>query len=493
MTMKLTAVPLAAAALASLASGQVITEILDTSGDGVHEMHSPYEIVVDEAGNAYVSAVVSDNVFRIAPDGTVTQVLDASGDGQGNLLDRPRGLAVHEGDLYVAGENSNNVFRVASDGTIERVLDATGDGVHSFDDAWGIDVDDAGNLYAVGRVTANVLRRAPDGTVSEIIDSTGDGVNPLLDPIDVLAAPSGNVYVTDYGGWQVFRVTPAGAITRILGPDGYGGHQLVLPARMAVDSQENLYVPSRTSCSVFRIAPDGTITELLDVPMCGGQFTLVLPSGVTVDMHDTVYVSTEGQIDPPDIYDDVRRYHPVAGWMDPVLFSRYDAFHNLLDGPPLDDPLSLTVDSLGNVYVVGWDSENAFKIELCGAQDPAASSSPRNGSGANPTGLAETTPALIGGPWRLAVDDPGGPHASVLLVAGTAIPGVATPLGELLCTSLFGLDTVGLGPTPRLHEVAIPYDCSLIGRQLSAQAVVVRFAPLRMQLQNAIDAVIGSH
>jgi len=493
MTMKLLAVPLAAAALASLASGQVITEILDSSGDGVHEMHSPWDIVVDEVGNAYVSAVASDNVFRVAPDGTVTQVLDASGDGQGNLLDRPRGLAVHGRDLYVAGESTNNVFRIASDGTIEQVLDATGDGVHPFDDAWGIYVDDAGNLYATGRGSNNVFRRAPDGTITQIIDGTGDGVHELWDPIRVLAAPSGNVYVSDYELYQIFRVTPDGGVTRILGPDD-GPHGFAPAAHMAVDSQENLYVPSTWTCSFFRVALDGTITELLGLPSCLGQNTTMLPISVAVDVHDTVYVSTGGNIpNSPHGYQDVRRLHPVSGWMDPVLFSRYGAGNTLLEGPPLLNPVALTVDSLGNVYVVGWDSENAFKIELCGALDPAASSTPRNGSGTNPTGLSEATPALIGGPWRLSVDDPGGLLASVLLIAGSAMPGTSTPLGELLCTSLFALDTVGLGPSPRQHEVPIPYDCSLIGRSLCAQAAVVRFSPLRVQLQNAIDAVIGSY
>jgi len=491
MTMKLIAVPLASVALASLASGQVITEILDSSGDGVHEMHSPYEVVVDEAFNVYVSAVVSNNVFRIAPDGTVAQILDASGDGQGNLLDRPRGLAVHGGDLYVAGEDSDNVFRIAANGTIEQVLDASGDGVHPFDDAWGIDVDDAGNLYAVGRLSENVFRRAPDGTITQIIDWTADGVNILRDPICVLVAPSGNVYVSDYDPAQIFRVTPQGVVTRVLGPDD-GPHGFLPAARMAIDSQENLYVPSWLTCSIFRVASNGTITELLGLPSCSGN-PLVGPWAASVDGHDTVYVSADFVNHASSWGEDVRRLHPVSGWMDPVLFTHYGANDILLEGPPLMTPVGLTVDSLGNAYVVGWDSENAFKIELCGALDPAASSSPRNGSGTNPAGLSEATPALIGGPWKLSVDDPGGPLASVLLIAGSAIPGTSTPLGELLCTSLFVLDTVGLGPSPRQHEVPIPYDCSLIGRSLTAQAAVVRFSPLRMQLQNAIDAVIGSY
>jgi len=490
MTMKLIAVPLASVALASLASGQVITEILDSSGDGVHEMHSPWDIVVDEAGNAYVSAVVSNNVFRIAPDGTVTQILDASGDGQGNLLDRPRGLAVHGGDLYVAGENSDNVFRIAADGTIEQVLDATGDGVHPFDDAWGLDVDDAGNLYAVGRVSHNVFRRAPDGTITQIIDSTADGVHSLDAPIHVLAAPSGNVYVSDYDPpAQIFRVTPAGVVTMILGPNA-GPHGFQPADRMAIDSQENLYVPSTLTCSFFRVALDGTVSELLGIPSC---FAEAQPWAVAVDIHDTVYLSGGWWINPSFWGYDVRRLHPVSGWMDPVLYTHYGPSDILLEGPPLLTPMGLSVDSLGNAYVIGWDSENAFRIELCGALDPAASSSPRNGSGTNPTGLSEATPALIGGPWKLSVDDPGGPLASVLLIAGSAIPGTSTPLGELLCTSLFALDTVGQGPSPRQHEIPIPYDCSLIGRSLCAQAAVVRFSPLRMQLQNAIDAVIGSY
>jgi hypothetical protein len=68
-------------ALASPSNAQyVITEIIDSTGDGGgNALNEPGAVAVDSSGNVYVAAN-SDNVFKITPGGAITEIIDATGD-----------------------------------------------------------------------------------------------------------------------------------------------------------------------------------------------------------------------------------------------------------------------------------------------------------------------------------------------------------------------------------------------------------------------------
>jgi len=121
----------------------------------------------------------------------------------------------------------------------------------------------------------------------------------------------------------------------------------------------------------------------------------------------------------------------------------------------------------------------------------AASSTPRNGGGANPAGMVETTPAVLGGTWTLAVDV-ATPGALASLVA----IGTSGPLSGVTLTGLVHGEVLVLPPIVAVdvavgsHALSIPADCSLLGRMLYAQGAT--FAPGDVALNNAIDAVVGT-
>ena len=77
-TCPLAALAVLVGATAPAALAQTITQIIDSSGDGTHPFSSPRGMAVDAAGNVFLSGGSSDNVFRVAPDGTITQILDAT-------------------------------------------------------------------------------------------------------------------------------------------------------------------------------------------------------------------------------------------------------------------------------------------------------------------------------------------------------------------------------------------------------------------------------
>ena len=86
-------------ALALPATSQAITELIDSSGDGLgNTLNTASAIEVDDAGNVYVSGRETDNVFRIAPDGTITEIIDSQ--AAGYRLEWPVDLALDEaGDV----------------------------------------------------------------------------------------------------------------------------------------------------------------------------------------------------------------------------------------------------------------------------------------------------------------------------------------------------------------------------------------------------------
>lgn len=299
--------------------------IVDTSGDGAGSpLHGAAHLAVDASERVYVTGSTSDNVFRISdPLSTfplIEVILDSGGDGLGNPLSGPNGIAVGpSGNVYVAGDASNNVFAIGPGcgaSGVEEILDATGDGTHGFSGAIGVAVDGAERVFVAGDNTHNVFMITdPCGAnfATQIIDGTGDGQGHTLSvPLFVAVDGSGNAYVTASGSDNVFRIAdPGGAnsIDEILDTTGDGVNALVNPEGIAVDSAGNVYVASSGSDVVFRIEDPGGVSAVQTVIDSSGDGSGDVTSG------------------------------------------------------NLDEPLVVAVDASDDLYVTGYNSSNAFKIE----------------------------------------------------------------------------------------------------------------------------------
>ena len=358
-------VPLESSVQVAHAGLGIITEIIDSAGDGANGLANPFDIAVDAVGNVYVAGAGSNNAFKITPGGTITEIITSAGDGGGNTLDNPNGIAVDAaGNVYVTGQISNNAFKITPGGTITEIIDSAGDGANGLSFAIGIAVDAAGNVYVTGIGSINAFKITPGGTITEIIDGTGDGVNGLTSPLSIAVDAASNVYVT--GSNNAFKIDTPGTcstggtactITEIIDGTGDGVNVLSAPFGIAVDAAGNVYVAGLGSINAFKITIPGTcstggtpctITEIIDSAGDGAN-VLTNPRGIAVDTAGNVYVSGFNS-------DNAFKITP-GGIIDEIIDSAGDGVN------VLENPQGVAVDAAGNVYVTGFRSDNAFKLE----------------------------------------------------------------------------------------------------------------------------------
>ncbi len=379
--------------LASHVAIAQVTEIIDnTSAPNGYDGGSG--IAVDSNGNVYTGSLNIDSVYRITPGGVISEVMNSAGDGV-NAFDRAQAIIVDGNDnVYVAGQFSDNVFRIAASDTcsttgtsctITEIIDSTGDGTgdlgmgtgNFLDSALALGVDASNNIY-VGGNSDNVFRIvAPttcsvDGTpcdVEEIIDETGDGSGNVLTQVTSIAVDSSNnVFVMGQGSDNIFRVgasttcstggTPC-AIAEIADATGDGTQGIDFPRALAVDSSDNVFVNTFFAPrSVFQIDTPTTCSTT-GTPCTITQLITGLagPIGLAIDGNDNLFVADANA-------DEVIRIEAPMGcsttgsacMTSTIVGATGDTMGNILDGP------NFVTVSGADVYVSALTSDNAFEV-----------------------------------------------------------------------------------------------------------------------------------
>jgi len=94
-----------------------ISVLINANGDGAgNTLNGAGGITVDESGIVFVAGALSNNAFRITPDGVITEIIDVNGDGTGNLFEGANSAigVSSTGIVYVGGENSI-VFKIVEE------------------------------------------------------------------------------------------------------------------------------------------------------------------------------------------------------------------------------------------------------------------------------------------------------------------------------------------------------------------------------------------
>jgi hypothetical protein len=468
----------------SLAGSKGNTGFDDGTGAAA-QFNAPAGICSSNAGNFYVADAGNNTIRMITPAGVVTTVAGSARDRSnfsrdGSVavarFDFPSGVAVDStGNLFIADTGNSTIRLLTPAGIVSTLAGIAGlrgmvDGVGSaaeLNSPGGLAIDGTGTLHVADIDNSAIRQVALDGTVTTLAgfglagskgSADGSGAAARFnEPSSVAVDASGNVYVADTYNATVRKITPDGSVSTVAGTpgstgstDGVGsGARFFDPAGVASDGAGNLYVADVFNATIRKITPDGTVSTLAgtagsrgSADGTGGAAQFNRPLSVAVDSAGNVFVGDAGS-------NTIRKISP-AGVV--TTFAGFAGSSGYVDGTGsvarFSTPQGLAVDGAGNVYVADSDNNAIRKITPDGTATTLAGSQLNRGSN-DGTGIN----AWFSSPTGLAVDSAGNVYVADVgnnLIRKITPAGVVTTLGGVagIAGSTDGTGSAALFSTP---------------------------------------------
>ena len=469
------------------------------SGDGgpatSAKLWEPQGVAVDTSGNVYIADTRNQRIRKVNSSGIINTIAGVGAQSYGDggpatsaALNHPQGVVVDgAGNFYISDTDNHRVRKVSAAGIIATVAgneipSFSGDGgqavLASLNLPWGLALSPGGELYIADINNQRVRKVSSTGIITTIAGGGQSGVD-LGDPTDVAFDSAGNLYITaitDIG--QVLKVTPNGIISTI-------ASNLVSPQSIAIDAAGNAYIADRISLRVVKVSPGGTVITVAGGGECcdpgdGGPATSAYlngANGVALDGIGNLYISA-GNVRKVDTNGIISSVTDVSG---PGGFSG--------DGGPVRSAdlaglVHIAFDQTGNLYIVDSGNDRIRKV-VVGA--PSFSVSPTSLSFSASAGAAvvavqqvSVLSAVAGLAWSAQVSTAsGGDWLSVSPSAGST-PGtiaVSVDVTSLAPGTYQGTVTVqALLAAPPTQTVAVELTVGVaLAPKLAVEPVSISF------------------
>jgi trimeric autotransporter adhesin len=347
---------------------------------------SPFNVVLDGAGNLYIFEYNSNRIRKVSADGIIgifagNGVQGSAGDGGLALnasLAGPQAVAFDaSGNAFIADTLNNKIRRVSPDGIITTVA---GTGTQGFSGdrgpaiqaqlylPTGVAFDGQGNLYISDYGNLRIREVSASGIITTIAGNgtagnSGDGgpaVNAQLAAPEGFAVDSaGDVYVSN--GASVRMITANGMITTVAGGAGPGYSGDGGPAitaqlsavQLAVDGQGDLYISDENDNRIRKVTPDGIIKTVAGNGL--GRFfagdngpaasALLFPGDVALDVFGNLFITDLNNLRVREVSGGIITTVAGTGWQGYAGDGGPAAYATLAY------PDHLTADRAGNYYI----------------------------------------------------------------------------------------------------------------------------------------------
>ncbi len=372
--------------------------------------YQPAGVAINNAGMLYVVDAFNNTLREVSPGGIVLTLAGMAGttgsaDGNGSAARfwAPQGMAVSPaGTIYVADTANSTLRTVTTGGNVSTFAGSPSAGSANgpafsarFYNPRNVAVDGSSNLYVADTQNSVIRKITPLGVVSVLAGTPGvsgsvdgPGITALFSgPQGIAVDNAGNVYVADTGNHTIRKVSSGGSVVTLAGlagnpgnADGTGtGAHFYNPEGVAVDGSGNVYVADTWNHTIRKITAGGVSSTLAGLAGTFGTFDGTTsgarfngPTGVAVDGSGNVYVADYNN-------HTVRKVTAagvtttLAGWAG--IWGNTDGSNALFFGPS-----GVSVDGLGNLYVVDSGNHTLRKITLTGVVSTVAGTPGVSGS-----------------------------------------------------------------------------------------------------------------
>jgi len=283
---------------------------------------NPTGLTVDAAGNIYVVDSGNHLIRKIATNGAVTTYAGSGFAGFNNgsattaSFDFPNDAIIDNGgNLYVSDYVSDEIRKIAPDGTVSTIAgypaigsaDGTGS-VARFYHPGGLTFDASGNIIVADADNTLIRKITPAGVVTTIAGDGTKGANNgtarasnFQYPAAVTYDVSGNLYIADTFNSLIRKIDPAGNVTTFAGVAGVTGLKdgdrlsanFFDPFGIVADHNGNLYVSDEKNFAIRKIALTGyTIDKPLPAGLVFDSTTGIISGTPTAPSPATNYTIT---------------------------------------------------------------------------------------------------------------------------------------------------------------------------------------------------------
>jgi gliding motility-associated-like protein len=251
-----------------------------------HSFSNAPGVAVDAAGNIYVSDWDWSQIKIINTAGVVSLFAGnassipglINGQGAATRFNEPDALLLDDaGNLYVSDQANNVIREITPSGLVTTF--ATG-----FNAPRGSTIDNAGNIYVADQANNRIREITPAGVKSTFAGSTTPGFinGPNLKatfstPTAIAINKDGDFYVSDSGNGVIRKITAAGQVSTFA--TGFN-----FPRGLRVDGTGNIYVTEENGRCLKRISPAGVVTKIVSAGLTG-------PIGLAIDGKGNLYLA----------------------------------------------------------------------------------------------------------------------------------------------------------------------------------------------------------